>query len=191
MVVGINNGYLGFNGLDLLVGKGDTPEQQRRNRALRRAISIASAGRRATAASSAPRGRCARAQPAGCVRLAGGAAGWVQPGRRPARPRVARQGPVPAAGCGRAQPRRCGLESPRVAVPRILNSPRELQREQGGWSFHHPQHQRCGAHRGRNRQHASWANRGAGGCETVLCQPREGFTKDLWSAVPRLRIFES
>ena len=37
----IANWYLGFNWLDPVVGKGDTPEQQRRNRLLRQAISIA------------------------------------------------------------------------------------------------------------------------------------------------------
>ena len=37
----INNWYLGFNWLDPVVGKGDTPEQQVRNRKLRQAISIA------------------------------------------------------------------------------------------------------------------------------------------------------
>jgi ABC-type transport system substrate-binding protein len=41
MDVDISNWYLGFNWLDPVVGKGDTPEQQRRNRALRQAISIA------------------------------------------------------------------------------------------------------------------------------------------------------
>ncbi|HEY1391973.1 MAG TPA: ABC transporter substrate-binding protein [Methylibium sp.] len=37
----INNWYLGFNWLDPVVGKGDTPAQQLRNRKLRQAISIA------------------------------------------------------------------------------------------------------------------------------------------------------
>ncbi|MEO8153062.1 MAG: ABC transporter substrate-binding protein [Rhizobacter sp.] len=37
----INNWYLGFNWLDPVVGKGDTPEQQVKNRKLRQAISIA------------------------------------------------------------------------------------------------------------------------------------------------------
>jgi ABC-type transport system substrate-binding protein len=37
----INNWYLGFNWLDPVVGKGDTPEQQQRNRKLRHALSIA------------------------------------------------------------------------------------------------------------------------------------------------------
>lgn len=41
MMVDISNWYLGFNWLDPVVGRGDTPEQQRRNRALRQAISIA------------------------------------------------------------------------------------------------------------------------------------------------------
>ncbi|MFG6466086.1 ABC transporter substrate-binding protein [Roseateles sp. BYS87W] len=41
MTVDITNWYLGFNWLDPVVGRGDTPEQQRRNRALRQAISIA------------------------------------------------------------------------------------------------------------------------------------------------------
>lgn len=41
MNVDITNWYLGFNWLDPVVGRGDTPEQQRRNRALRQAISIA------------------------------------------------------------------------------------------------------------------------------------------------------
>lgn len=41
MDVDITNWYLGFNWLDPVVGRGDTPEQQRRNRALRQAISIA------------------------------------------------------------------------------------------------------------------------------------------------------
>ncbi|HEX6704270.1 MAG TPA: ABC transporter substrate-binding protein [Albitalea sp.] len=36
-----NNWYLGFNWLDPVVGKGDTPEQQLRNRKLRHALSIA------------------------------------------------------------------------------------------------------------------------------------------------------
>jgi ABC-type transport system substrate-binding protein len=35
------NWYLGFNWLDPVVGQGDTPEQQQRNRALRQALSIA------------------------------------------------------------------------------------------------------------------------------------------------------
>jgi len=37
----INNWYLGFNWLDPVIGKGDTPEQQLKNRKLRQAISIA------------------------------------------------------------------------------------------------------------------------------------------------------
>ena len=37
----INNWYLGFNWLDPVVGKGDTPEQQVRNRKLRQALTIA------------------------------------------------------------------------------------------------------------------------------------------------------
>ncbi len=37
----INNWYLGFNWLDPVVGKGDTPQQQLRNRKLRQALSIA------------------------------------------------------------------------------------------------------------------------------------------------------
>ncbi|MFG5406838.1 ABC transporter substrate-binding protein [Piscinibacter sakaiensis] len=37
----INSWYLGFNWLDPVVGKGDTPEQQLRNRKLRQALSIA------------------------------------------------------------------------------------------------------------------------------------------------------
>lgn len=37
----ISNWYLGFNMLDPVVGRGDTPEQQARNRKLRQAISIA------------------------------------------------------------------------------------------------------------------------------------------------------
>lgn len=41
MDVDITNWYLGFNWLDPVIGRGDTPEQQRRNRALRQAISIA------------------------------------------------------------------------------------------------------------------------------------------------------
>lgn len=41
MNVDITNWYLGFNWLDPVVGKGDTPDQQRRNRLLRQAISIA------------------------------------------------------------------------------------------------------------------------------------------------------
>ncbi|RZJ10872.1 MAG: peptide ABC transporter substrate-binding protein [Rubrivivax sp.] len=41
MTVDITNWYMGFNWMDPVVGKGDTPEQQRRNRALRQAISIA------------------------------------------------------------------------------------------------------------------------------------------------------
>ena len=39
--VDISNWYLGFNWLDPVVGKGDTPEQQERNRKLRQALSIA------------------------------------------------------------------------------------------------------------------------------------------------------
>lgn len=39
--VDISNWYLGFNWLDPVVGKGDTPEQQERNRKLRQAVSIA------------------------------------------------------------------------------------------------------------------------------------------------------
>ena len=41
MMVDITNWYLGFNWLDPVIGKGDTPQQQQRNRALRQAISIA------------------------------------------------------------------------------------------------------------------------------------------------------
>ena len=41
MNVDITNWYMGFNMLDPVVGRGDTPEQQKRNRALRQAISIA------------------------------------------------------------------------------------------------------------------------------------------------------
>ena len=37
----INNWYIGFNWLDPVVGKGDTPEQQIKNRKLRQALSIA------------------------------------------------------------------------------------------------------------------------------------------------------
>jgi ABC-type transport system substrate-binding protein len=37
----VNNWYLGFNWLDPVIGKGDTPEQQVRNRKLRHALSIA------------------------------------------------------------------------------------------------------------------------------------------------------
>jgi ABC-type transport system substrate-binding protein len=37
----INNWYLGFNWLDPVVGKGDTPQQQLKNRKLRQALSIA------------------------------------------------------------------------------------------------------------------------------------------------------
>lgn len=37
----INNWYLGFNWLDPVVGKGDTPQQQVKNRKLRQALSIA------------------------------------------------------------------------------------------------------------------------------------------------------
>lgn len=37
----INNWYLGFNWLDPVVGKGDTPERQAKNRKLRQALSIA------------------------------------------------------------------------------------------------------------------------------------------------------
>jgi ABC-type transport system substrate-binding protein len=37
----INNWYMGFNWLDPVIGKGDTPEQQLKNRKLRQAISIA------------------------------------------------------------------------------------------------------------------------------------------------------
>ena len=37
----VNNWYLGFNWLDPVVGKGDTPQQQVRNRKLRHALSIA------------------------------------------------------------------------------------------------------------------------------------------------------
>ena len=40
-VTDINNWYLGFNWLDPVVGKGDTPEQQASNRKLRQALSIA------------------------------------------------------------------------------------------------------------------------------------------------------
>jgi ABC-type transport system substrate-binding protein len=40
-VTDINNWYLGFNWLDPVVGKGDTPEQQLKNRKLRHALSIA------------------------------------------------------------------------------------------------------------------------------------------------------
>ena len=41
MMTDISNWYLGFNMLDPVVGKGDTPEQQQRNRKLRQAIAIA------------------------------------------------------------------------------------------------------------------------------------------------------
>jgi ABC-type transport system substrate-binding protein len=37
----VNNWYLGFNWLDPVLGKGDTPEQQAKNRKLRQALSIA------------------------------------------------------------------------------------------------------------------------------------------------------
>lgn len=37
----INNWYIGFNWLDPVIGKGDTPEQQVKNRKLRQALSIA------------------------------------------------------------------------------------------------------------------------------------------------------
>lgn len=40
-VTDINSWYLGFNWLDPVVGKGDTPEQQLKNRKLRQALSIA------------------------------------------------------------------------------------------------------------------------------------------------------
>ena len=39
--IDVNNWYLGFNLLDPVVGKGDTPEQAERNRKLRQALSIA------------------------------------------------------------------------------------------------------------------------------------------------------
>jgi ABC-type transport system substrate-binding protein len=39
--VDISNWYLGFNWLDPVVGRGDTPEQHRKNRKLRQALSIA------------------------------------------------------------------------------------------------------------------------------------------------------
>ena len=39
--VDLSSSYMGFNWLDPVVGKGDTPEQQTRNRKLRQAISIA------------------------------------------------------------------------------------------------------------------------------------------------------
>ncbi len=41
MDVDISNWYLGFNWLDPVVGRGDTPAQQQRNRKLRQALSIA------------------------------------------------------------------------------------------------------------------------------------------------------
>ncbi|MCK6420569.1 MAG: ABC transporter substrate-binding protein [Aquabacterium sp.] len=41
LMTDISNWYLGFNMLDPVVGKGDTPEQQVRNRKLRQAIAIA------------------------------------------------------------------------------------------------------------------------------------------------------
>ena len=41
LMTDISNWYLGFNMLDPVVGKGDTPEQQVKNRKLRQAISIA------------------------------------------------------------------------------------------------------------------------------------------------------
>ncbi len=41
LMTDISNWYLGFNMLDPVVGKGDTPEQQARNRKLRQAIAIA------------------------------------------------------------------------------------------------------------------------------------------------------
>jgi ABC-type transport system substrate-binding protein len=41
LMTDISNWYLGFNMLDPVIGKGDTPEQQARNRKLRQAISIA------------------------------------------------------------------------------------------------------------------------------------------------------
>jgi ABC-type transport system substrate-binding protein len=41
MATDINSWYLGFNWMDPVVGKGDTPEQQLKNRKLRQALSIA------------------------------------------------------------------------------------------------------------------------------------------------------
>jgi ABC-type oligopeptide transport system substrate-binding subunit len=41
LMTDISNWYLGFNMLDPVIGNGDTPEQQERNRKLRQAISIA------------------------------------------------------------------------------------------------------------------------------------------------------
>ena len=41
MLTDISNWYLGFNMLDPVVGRGDTPQQQQRNRKLRQAIAIA------------------------------------------------------------------------------------------------------------------------------------------------------
>lgn len=41
LMTDINNWYFGFNMLDPVVGKGDTPEQQEKNRKLRQAIAIA------------------------------------------------------------------------------------------------------------------------------------------------------
>ena len=41
MMVDITNWYIGFNALDPVVGRGDSPAQQKRNRLLRQAISIA------------------------------------------------------------------------------------------------------------------------------------------------------
>ncbi len=41
LMTDISNWYLGFNMLDPVIGKGDTPEQQQRNRKLRQAIAIA------------------------------------------------------------------------------------------------------------------------------------------------------
>ncbi|QPF73266.1 ABC transporter substrate-binding protein [Roseateles sp. DAIF2] len=41
LVTDINSWYLGFNWMDPVVGKGDTPEQQLKNRKLRQALSIA------------------------------------------------------------------------------------------------------------------------------------------------------
>jgi hypothetical protein len=82
--VDINSWYLGFNWLDPVIGKGDTPEQQKRNRKLRQAISIAIDWEEGYGRIFRTRAAC-RARPGAArrVRLARGHAGGLQPDHAP------------------------------------------------------------------------------------------------------------
>jgi ABC-type transport system substrate-binding protein len=78
----ISNWYLGFNMLDPVVGKGDTPEQAEKNRKLRQAIAIAIDWEEGYGRIFKHKGGVAAHGPAaaGAVRLARRAAGFPQPG---------------------------------------------------------------------------------------------------------------